>query len=98
MLAEMEAQLEASKDKVLDKEGQLAKARDLFGKVQQDHKELKSGLDRLTYISLKSRLLYTSELSFIYLRAVFYTPLLYTYVSLKSFFFFKSIYMSLNRH
>ena len=48
MLAEKEAQLEASKDKVVDKEGQLAKARDLFGKVQQDHKELKSGLDRLT--------------------------------------------------
>ena len=48
MLAEKEAQLEASKEKVVEKEGQLAKARDLFGKVQQDHKELKSGLLRLT--------------------------------------------------
>jgi hypothetical protein len=47
MLAEKETQLEASKEKVVDKEGQLAKARDLFGKVQQDHKQLQSGLHRL---------------------------------------------------
>ena len=48
MLAEKEAQLEASKDKVEDKVGQLANARELFGKVRQQHTQLESGLRRLT--------------------------------------------------